>query len=236
LTASQVASAATRRLRRRSRRKASGALLAIPVFFLTVAGGLTFLQLVLDSHFYHEFVERAFFGKEHHARSYEEDQGRASWLSSLRAADMRKIGHVIDTFEPSVLGRLTDNVRSILEMPPGEDRSRALAKFSALVKTNRSDFVRMTLALKSLRESGLEGAEVEFVDVDNSLARLKQTSDILTVMTLELDTGADDVTLHGIQKQLSDTIEGINAKPDPGTRKINWADWPPAQDTNNQAK
>jgi len=186
---------------------------AIPAFLLTIVGGLTFLQVVIDSHFYHEFIEQAFFGHKRSVKTFDSDALRVNWHAPIRASDVRKIGHIVDAFEPTLLDRLVDRVRALLIMEQGEARQRALAAFVAQVNTDRTDISRIMSELKSLRGSGLEGAEIEFADVDASLTRLQRTADVLAVVSAELGSEPDGVTLHGIQKQLADTLDELTPKP-----------------------
>lgn len=66
--------------------------------------------------------------------------------------------------------------------------------------------------LRAMRDSGLEGVPVEFADIDASLDRLKQITDVFAVAAAELEAEPDQVTLHGIQKQFDGLLKAIDAR------------------------
>ena len=197
---------------RRRKRSLGGAILVVPAFLLTLAGGLLFLNLVVSSHFYHEFIEHAFFRHKPEPKPVASDVPRFNWQAAMRASDVRKIGRVMDGFEVTLFQQLSDRVRTMLAMTDAGERAPALAAFAERVEADRRDLLRVLQDLRAMRNDGIDGVGIEFSDIDASMARLQQVTGTLAVVSAELDTGADDVTLHGVQKQLADMREAMSGK------------------------
>lgn len=187
-------------------------MLVVPVFLLTLAGGLLFLNLVVSSHFYHVLIEQAFFRHKPEPKPAASDVPRFSWQAAMRASDVRKIGHVMDGFEVTLFQRFSERLRTILAMSDNAERAPALVAFAEQVRADRTELLRVLHDLRGVRNEGIDGAGVEFSDIDASVARLQQVTGTLAVVSAELDTGADDVTLHGVQKQLADMRDALNGK------------------------
>jgi hypothetical protein len=195
-------------------RAAPRILLSIGVFILTLAGGLIFLDLVINSHIYHSFLEGTLFGEKRNAKSFDAAQLRANWRVSLKATDVRKIGHIVDSFQTTALTDLAQRIRDINNMGDDEERQRAVADFAARVESNRTDLSHFGRELRSVNERGLEGVPAEFDDINASMSRLRQTTDVLAVVKAELDSAPDKVTLHDIQKQLGTVLDTLKPRSD----------------------
>ncbi|MGP0061059.1 MAG: hypothetical protein ACLPID_17435 [Beijerinckiaceae bacterium] len=196
-----------------SRRRGARGLLAVLVFCLTFIGGLTFLDLVVDSHVYHAFLESIFFAPKRSAKTFNAELMHANWHVSLTAADLRKIGHTVDSFERSLFKSLVARLHDISIMKQGDERLQATAGFAARVDAHRADIKRTMHEIQAMRDSGLEGLAIEFGDINMSLDRLKQVNDVLSVAAAELQAGPDQVTLHGIQKQFDGLLKALDTKP-----------------------
>jgi hypothetical protein len=190
-----------------------GVILSIAVFFLALVGGLTFLGLVIDSHFYHELIDEAFFNAKRPIKTFDASRLRADWHMSLKANDVRKAGEVADAFEVNTLAELTEQIHDITNIGNVEERQRALADFSARVTSNQADIAHITDELRGLREKGLDGQPEELAGIDASLTRLRRATDMLAVVRAELDAEPDKVTLHDIHKQLGGVLDSIKPKP-----------------------
>jgi hypothetical protein len=193
-------------------RSAKGIVLAAFVFALTLGGGCTFLSFVVGSHVYHEWIETAFFAQPPKKPAGSPNATSNSWRMALKATDVRKIGHIVDRFEMSFLESLDERVQEILSMNLSDERQHALASFASRMNANRTDILHIMHELEALRDGNLEGAPVEFVDINGSLDRLKAGTDVLAVAAAELESGADQVTLHTVQKQLDDAIAALSMK------------------------
>jgi hypothetical protein len=202
-----------RRQPARPARTAPRIMVAIGIFALTVAGGLGFVDLVINSHIYHAFLEGTLFGEKRNAKSFDADQLRANWRVSLKATDVRKIGRIVDSFETTALSDLAQRIRNINNMGDDEERRRAVADFAARVESNRSDLSHFNRELRSVNDRGLEGVPAEFDEINASMSRLRQATDVLAVVKAELDSAPDKVTLHDIQKQLGTVLDTLNTKP-----------------------
>jgi hypothetical protein len=192
-------------------KSAKGMVYAGLVFVLTLTSSFAFLSFVFDSHAYHEWIEMAFSMRPHASTTPDPDVTYSNAPISLRAADVRKIGHIVDKFETSFLEGLDQRVQEILGMNLGNMRQRALADLTSRLTINRNDTLHVMHELEALRDSNPEGVAVEFADINASLARLKQATDALAVAAVELQTGSDQVTLHDVQKQLHDALEASAA-------------------------
>jgi hypothetical protein len=196
-----------------SKRRGIRTLFAVPVFCLTFIGGLAFLDLVVDSHDYHAFIESAFFGPKRSAKTFDAELMHANWHVSLTTADLCKIVHNVDSFEQSLFESLVAQLHDISIMKQDDERLRATAGFAVRVNAHRADFKRTMHEIQGMRDSGLEGMAIEFADVNMSLDRLKQASDVLSVAAAELQAEPDQVTLHGIQKQFDGLLKTLHTKP-----------------------
>jgi hypothetical protein len=192
-------------------RSAKGIALAAFIFALTLGAGCAFLSFVVGSHDYHEWIETTFFSQPPKKPTASPDASN-SWRMVLKATDVRKIGHIVDRFEMSFLESLDERVQEILGMNLGDERQHALANFASRINANRSDTLHIMHELEALRDGNLEGAPLEFADINGSLERLKTGTDVLAVAAAELEAGADQVTLHTVQKQLDDAIAALSMK------------------------
>jgi hypothetical protein len=193
-------------------RSAKGMLIAGLTFGLTLGGGFAFLSIVIDSHVYHEWIDTTFFSRPHMSATSDQDVTYSNVQVALKATDVRKIGHIVDTFERSFIAALDARIQEILEMNFSNERQRALADFVSHLNTNRTDTLHVIHQLEALRNSKPEGVPVEFADIDASIDRLKQGTDMLAVAAAELQTGTDQVTLHVVQKQLQDALSALALK------------------------
>ncbi len=187
-------------------------MIVVLVFGLTFIGGLAYLDLVVNSHVYHAFLESVFFAHKGNVKTFDPEMMRINWHATLRAGDVRKIGHKIDSFEKTSVEGLVERLRDILTMKQDDERRRAIAVFAARINAREADNKRTMAELRAMRDSGLEGVPVEFADIDASLDRLKQITDVFAVAAAELEAEPDQVTLHGIQKQFDGLLKAIDAR------------------------
>jgi hypothetical protein len=193
-------------------RSAKGMLIAGLTFSLTLGSGFAFLSIVIDSHVYHEWIDTTFFSRPRMSATSDQDVTYSNVQVALKATDVRKIGHIVDTFETSFITALDTRIQEILEMNFSNERQHALADFVSHLNTNRTDTLHVIHQLEALRNSNPEGVPVEFADIDASIGRLKQGTDMLAVAAVELQTGTDQVTLHVVQKQLQDALSALALK------------------------
>ncbi len=185
-------------------------LFPVLIFGFTTLAGLAFLDLVIDSHFYHTLIERAFFEPPRNPKTSDDDATALGVQMPLKSDDLRKIAHTLDNFEKSAVEGLADGLHDLIIMKQDGTRAGAITAFAARVIAHRAGIKHTIHQLQAIRDSGLEGLPSDLAEVAASVERLKQTSDVLAVATAELEAEPDQVTLHDIQKQFDGLLESLD--------------------------